>query len=500
MAPTGVAAVNIGGQTTFAAVGCKPHYRKSKNWPSEEIRKFWRPVDCVIIDEMSFLDLASLQRISERLRDILGSTSSPHALPFGGLSVVLSGDFAQLPPPKGRSLTKAIEFARLEVPQRLSEGQEVGHSKKKKKNASDLNYDDTIYGAILYLDFELVVIIRKIFRQEDGSPFTLVLDNLRDASLAEADIAWINRRHISKLSDDELMPLRTIDDLPLMVAASNEARHALNNAMLQQAARQGKKIIKVKAKIDPKDKNVKLTDAHLKRFFDAGDEETNRYPSVFYMHLGMRVMVTKNIAPSQGIANGTLGTIVGWQFPEDAHMERAPDPILGGLEILHAHSRPEFVLLMIDNPKFSPFPSLTAHHNGDSIFPIFTKKNDLVEVPSHGGPNASKIQLYIEQVPLVPSYAVTIHKSQGISVKNLIVATWIMGGTNNLASLQMAYVALSRLRSIDGLYLFEPMPLRYLQFKGKKDIKDETIRLEKLAQITADKMKEDPLHRTLLKK
>ena len=52
------------------------------------------------------------------------------------------------------------------------------------------------------------------------------------------------------------------------------------------------------------------------------------------------------------------------------------------------------------------------------------------------------------QLPLIYSWAITIHKSQGLTLENAIIDI----GSNIFADGQ-TYVALSRVKSLDGLYL-----------------------------------------------
>ena len=56
--------------------------------------------------------------------------------------------------------------------------------------------------------------------------------------------------------------------------------------------------------------------------------------------------------------------------------------------------------------------------------------------------------IYRKQFPLILAYAVTIHKCQGLSLNSAIIDL-----SNKVLSPGMAYVALSRVRSLDGLYL-----------------------------------------------
>lgn len=60
---------------------------------NRDLQIMWEGVDFLFIDEVSMIGCKLLHRISEALIQAKGNTS-----PFGGINVIFSGDFAQLPP------------------------------------------------------------------------------------------------------------------------------------------------------------------------------------------------------------------------------------------------------------------------------------------------------------------------------------------------------------------------------------------------------------------
>ncbi|KAH0590267.1 hypothetical protein H2248_012563 [Termitomyces sp. 'cryptogamus'] len=104
-ASTGIAAVNIGGSTlhSWAGIGLGDQPAKryiGKFFGNEQSRKIldrWKNVDTLIIDEVSMIDGSLFDKLEHIAREV---RYNDH--PFGGIQLVLSGDFCQLPPVSGR--------------------------------------------------------------------------------------------------------------------------------------------------------------------------------------------------------------------------------------------------------------------------------------------------------------------------------------------------------------------------------------------------------------
>jgi ATP-dependent DNA helicase PIF1 len=102
-APTGIAAFNIVGRTLHALLRLPLKGRKSNMSIAtlQSLQALFRDCRFLIIDEKSIIDIQTLSLIDDRLRSILPATSE---LPFGGVNVLLCGDFFQLPPVGGKPL------------------------------------------------------------------------------------------------------------------------------------------------------------------------------------------------------------------------------------------------------------------------------------------------------------------------------------------------------------------------------------------------------------
>jgi ATP-dependent DNA helicase PIF1 len=101
VAPTGKAALEINGSTYFTFAGWTPdHFKK----PIEKLRagahqkfvnKRMNAVDVLIIDEISMMENHAFERLNEVMKEARRSDEA-----FGGVQLVVTGDFCQLPPVK----------------------------------------------------------------------------------------------------------------------------------------------------------------------------------------------------------------------------------------------------------------------------------------------------------------------------------------------------------------------------------------------------------------
>ena len=177
-APTGIAAFNIVGKTLHSLLRLPVKGKKSDLSVAtlQSLQALFQDCRFLIIDEKSMIDIKTLSLIDDRLRAILPATSH---LPFGGVNVLLCGDFFQLPPVGGKPLYS------------------LKHS-----------HIDAIKGHQLYRAFNRTIRLIQVMRQqgedEISTKFRLALSELRVSQLSKESWELLCTRVANQLSPDEV--------------------------------------------------------------------------------------------------------------------------------------------------------------------------------------------------------------------------------------------------------------------------------------------------------
>src|SRR5262245_35065510 len=165
LAPTGVAAVNIHGQTIHSFFGFGPGITPEKaRVQSRRNKPLYRNMQALIIDEISMVRADLLDCIDQFLR-----VNGPRAgAPFGGVQLLFIGDLSQLPP------------VVLPEEERLF----TTHY------ASPYFFDAHVLRTTPYT----VIHLTKVYRQQDAT-FVTLLDAVRTGSIDQQQLATLNERY-----------------------------------------------------------------------------------------------------------------------------------------------------------------------------------------------------------------------------------------------------------------------------------------------------------------
>jgi len=382
-ASTGIAATHIHGMTihSWSGIGVETALDDDALKQLAENRyvaKRIKKAKVLIIDEISMLDgtvLTLVERVCRKVRKL--------KLPFGGLQVVLVGDFFQLPP--------------------------VGKDGRSVEFAFDSDAWQVLQPVVCYLSEQ--------HRQVD-SVFLNILSAIRRNEFDETHFESISGRIIASADLPEDMT---------RLYSHNANVDTLNAAELKKLP--GKSQTFVMALRGPET----LTEA-LKRGCLS--------PERLELKVGATVMFTKN-NPNLGFVNGTLGTVVGF-----AKEKKYP--------IVETHS----------GERIETEPMEWTIAEGDAVLAKIT------------------------QLPLRLAWALTIHKSQGVSLDAAVM------DLSQTFEYGQGYVALSRVRTLSGVHLIG-INARALEVHPVVLEKDQAFRAASLRAEQECAAMEDERQRTL---
>ena len=196
LAPTGVAAVNVGGQTIHSFFGFKPDVTPSsiRKKILDEKKNLYKKLETIVIDEISMVRADLLDCVDKFLH-----LNGPDAkLPFGGVQMIFIGDLYQLPPVV------------------------TGQEREIFKSHYATPY---FFGAKVFneLDMEFVE-LEKIYRQKDDE-FIRLLNAIRNRTVTDDDLAVLNQR----VQDGFAAPP---DDFFIYLTSTNEQANRINEERL----------------------------------------------------------------------------------------------------------------------------------------------------------------------------------------------------------------------------------------------------------------------------
>ncbi len=361
-ASTGIAATHIGGMTihSWSGIGIKTNldkYDLDKIASSEYVCKRVRRTKVLIIDEISMLSTNMLDMINVVCREIKQNDE-----PFGGIQIILVGDFFQLPP----------------IVRRPVDVDSYGEARRKKQNSLIPQVGPVgtfAYDAGAWERAHLVVCYLTEQHRQDDMDFLSVLSAIRANNFSEKHREHLNTRKID------------MDNYPENITklfSHNFDVDRVNNIELSKIEEETK-FFKMSA-----EGNEKIVETLKKGCLS---------PEKLELKIGAVVMCTKN-NQKERFVNGTLGLVTGFD-------------------------------------EFNGHPVIKTR-SGRSI--TVTPMDWMVE-------ENGKIRAQITQIPLRLAWAITVHKSQGMSMDAAVM------DLSQVFEFGQGYVALSRVRRLSGLYL-----------------------------------------------
>ena len=373
---TGISAYNIGGMTIHSFMGLGTgdmdiNLLVKKIYKKKLYRDRILNTDILIIDEISMLSGELFEKINIICQEIRKNKNF-----FGGIQLIISGDFLQLLPVfnKNKNILNKIIDERLIIETNLFQ-----------ENFTNNN----------------IILLKENFRQNDNI-FISLLNRIRTGTFTQDDIDLLNTRKINTFKD------------AIHLVSSNKKAKMMNDSELLKLQSSD---IKYEAIYTSSGKNKELKELLMNelqfQFNQKGIHE-------LIIKIDSRVMLIKNLDVSKGLVNGALGTVKNIIYDNNTN-------------------------------KYIPLVLFDQNNIEQLIHPVTweLEMDNCIATAS--------------QIPLMLAYSITIHKSQSLTLDNAVL------DLEDCFCDHQIYVALSRLRSLNGLYLksFNPLKITINQKMNK---------------------------------
>jgi len=367
-ATTGIAACNIGGVTihSFSGVGLGEgpvSNLLARVMSNTYAKQRWRDCDILVIDEISMMPAKFLDNLN-----FIASRARSDRRPFGGIQVVLCGDFFQLPPVN----LKKGGFA----------------------------FQAECWNEIL----QCSILLKKIFRQSGDTVFMDILNEARIGELSEKSVRMLRSCTHSSLGQGMKPTLLECRNREVDFANQREMKNLPGEEFVFSA------------------RDKAISKPHLAQLKNCSATEK------LILKVGAQVLLLKNLDQENGLVNGSRGVIVDFRthpYPSDIPKEfrRLKLPVVE-FEVIEGVRK-------IENCNTDQKQKLVR----------------LIEPAEWVNKITESIVSSRHQIPLRLAWALSVHKSQGMTIPNLTVS---LAGVFEYGQ---AYVAMSRATKLSQMSL-----------------------------------------------
>ncbi|KAF5321196.1 hypothetical protein D9619_001956 [Psilocybe cf. subviscida] len=452
-ATTGIAASDIGGQTLHSWAGISiatknVDAQKSNPKTAAKRQRNIQGKHFLIIDEASMADKVLTFATSQVILKTLGEEGTGNAeLPFGGMNVILSGDFHQFPPVQK-------PYGALYVDSHPKDSREA------------------IIGRELFLQFETVVILKEQSRTKDQG-WMDILDRLQIGQCTEDDIDKLKKLVLTNPQCERPDFSQAPWNDAILVTPRHAVREEWNYYSLVKHCKLRSKVRYI-VPAEDEEKGVLDGPCMAARLATASldEKKTGKLRHRLEIAIGMKAMVLVNLAVEADIANGTRGTV------EDIILDnREEEQEVDEEGCVKLKYPPALILFRPDKPTNLLFEGITP-----GLIPITPSKGTFTAV----GLNGKKYRITRRQYAITPGYAFTDYKSQGQTIEYVIIDIGKPGSGGGLSPFS-TYVALSRSRGRDTIRLLRDFDEQLFQRHPSEYLEKDMKRIQILDKMTQEK-------------
>lgn len=431
-APTGRAALQVNGTTTWSFAGWTPDHHKrtlDELCAGAHGRFVWKRLtetDVLILDEISMVENLHFERLNAVMKEARNNKKA-----FGGVQLIVTGDFCQLPP------VKPFQHC-IQCGHELTAGSsDSGFTFTCSRHGAYFERDKWAFRARAWEECNFVhVQLTTIHRQSDEA-FIRILQKCRigeELASSEVDLLMDHEcmvHHATKLfaTRDEVNKVNRIEFEKLK--GLKHTYWCLDNFFWHQDRHphlQWKSVRKAKGP---------QSQGPLRAL------EDHRFSECVELKKGMLVVLLVNLDLASGLCNGSQGIICGFERNDPKKLPKAKtlkeDPI-NRIFGDRAPIKEQQIKLFIEDPgvRYKTWP-VVRFHNGQ-VRTLYADCS-IAEL----GDSRPYSLLARTQIPLAPAWAMTIHKSQSLTLDRVIV------NLSKAFEEGQVYVALSRATGLKGL-------------------------------------------------
>ena len=390
---TGTAASLIEGNTlhhTFSFSFGNEFYSLSDK-VRDERRIMLKNLVVLVIDEFSMVKADMLYQLDLRLKEL----KEEYNIPFGGVALFLFGDLLQLRPTAAKFIfdePSNVQFKLRHVIESLWEKFQVVNLTHNHRQGNDKSYAD-------------------------------VLNRIRIGTFTDEDIQQLETRIIPSERSD-------IPEDAIFLSAINEDVNKINEARLENLC---ERLLTIEAFVSYN----AIVRKSKPPITSAGTIKNTPLQYLLKLKIGARVMLTYNLDTSDGLTNGAIGEVIGYDMSPEGRIQK-----------IYVHFYDE----KVGQDRRRHFPDILNRFPGKRPTPI--KKLDFpysLSKKAHSGSS----QAVAVQYPLKLAWAITAHKIQGQTIakpRKLVV------DLTKVFEAAQAYVMLSRVQELDQLFILDSVP------------------------------------------
>jgi hypothetical protein len=440
MAPSGRASSNIGGDTIHTALRIGIHgFKDLSNTAKMELQQKFAVATTIIIDEYTMMSCTLLNQVNKRCQEAKGNNQA-----FGGMTIILVGDPAQLPPVSGKPLWTSGRHRGVND----AAGSYLYHS---------------------YFPFAINLEVSNRLVDDEHKPFFEgFLSNLRNGVVTFEQFQEFNRltseqHHLQTLGGN-YEEFRKKFHGPTSTWYFNSNENIMKHN-LEILARLNEPILRINAKHN--------CNGALK----GSEEQTKKLTPVLYISVNSKVMLQWNLATHYNLVNGATGIVRDFLFfPDPQHKPPDGQPLAIVVEF-PSYSGPSFFDNIIE------LETGTILQDRSKWVPI---RAETVTWYRNTG-KSSRETMERTNFPLCLSWAWTPWKGQGTT--NFDPCSIVPGDKEPAAG--ACYVMVSRVTTLKNLYIpggisFERLTSSITSHKDLKDRIREEERLRKLELKTIE--------------